>query len=405
MRLTDRAIRAAKPKETPCKLFDGAGLYLLMPAKAKAQQRPAWRFKYRYQNREKLISLGTYPDVSLKQARIAHEDARRLLRAGVDPSVKRQAERVVEIDTFEAIAHEFLNRQQNLLGEDTRAIYLDRLDRFVIPYIGKQSIDAIAAPDVLKVLRRIESRGTHETAHRVRSLCGRVFRYAVATGRAERDPTTDLKGALAPAGNENFPAITDPRRIGELLNAIDGYVGQATVLAALKLAPLLFVRPGELRAAQWAEFDLDGAEWRIPGARMKGSEDHIVPLSRQAIEILNELQLLTGDGTYLFPSLRTNSRPISDGTLNAALRRLGYSAEEMVAHGFRTMASTCLHELGWHSDVIEAQLAHRVPGVRGVYNRSTRIAERRKMMQAWADYLDGLKAGGKVVAIKAGARK
>jgi integrase len=271
----------------------------------------------------------------------------------------------------------------------------------VFPYIGKHPIEALKAADVLKVLRRIESRGTHETAHRVRSLCGRVFRYAVATGRAERDPTADLKGALAPANNENFAAITDPAKVGQLLRAIDGYVGQPTVHAALKLAPLVFVRPGELRAAEWSEFDLDGAEWRIPAERMKAGELHIVPLSSQALEIIADLQLITGDGKYLFPSLRTTSRPISDGTINAALRRLGYSAEEMTGHGFRTMASTLLNEKGWHPDLIELQLAHKDRNkVRAAYNRAERLAERRKMMQSWADYLDGLKAGGKVANIK-----
>src|SRR5690606_19100968 len=227
-----------------------------------------------------------------------------------------------------------------------------RLERFVFPYIGSRPVASIKAADLLSVLRRVEATGKHETAHRTRSLVGRILRYAVATGRAERDVSGDLKGALTPPEPKNFAAITDPRRIGELLRSIDGYIGQPMTHAALKLAPLTFVRPGELRAAEWSEFDPNGAIWRIPGSRLKMGEQHIVPLSRQAVAILRELEVITGDGKFVFPSLRTPTRCMSDNTVNAALRRLGYSKEEMTGHGFRAMASTCLNEQGWHPDVI-----------------------------------------------------
>jgi integrase len=287
---------------------------------------------------------------------------------------------------------------QTRLSEGTRTRDIGRLKRFVFPYIGSKPVATIKAADVLAVLRRIESRRKIESTHRARSLVGRVLRYAVATGRAERDVTGDLRGAIKPLETKNRAAITEPKRIGELLRAIDGYSGQPATHAALKLAPLTFVRPGELRAAEWSEFDLDAAVWRIPGSRMKMGEQHIVPLSRQAVAIVRELEAIA-EGKYLFPSLpfpslRTPARCISDNTVNAALRRLGYSKEEMTGHGFRSMASTCLNEQGWHPDLIELQLAHAERNkVRAAYNRAERLAERKKMMQAWADYLDGLRAG------------
>jgi integrase len=260
------------------------------------------------------------------------------------------------------------------------------------PSLGTMPIIDIKAPDLLAVLRRIESRGTHETAHRVRALFGRVARYAIATGRAERDISADLRGALVPVATRNFPAITEPRRIGELLRAIDGYVGHAPTEYALKLAPLLFVRPGELRRAKWKEFDLGGAEWRIPAERMKMGREHVVPLATQAVTLLRSLREITGAAEYVFPSLRAPSRPISDNTLNAALRRLGFAQDEMTAHGFRSMASTRLNEMGFAGDVIELQLAHMERDeIRAAYNRATRMAERKTMMQTWADYLDGLR--------------
>lgn len=401
MPLTDADIRAAKPRQKPYKLTDGQGMYLLINPDGSRW----WRLKYRVAGREKLVSLGVYGDVSLKRARERRDVARQQLADGIDPSAKRQAERHAAADSFEAIAREWLDLQKTKLDARTLDIYRDRLERLVFPYIGKRPIAGLKAADVLQVLRRIETRGRHETAHRTRSLCGRVFRFAVATGRADRDPTADLKGALAPASNQSFAAITEPARVGALLRALDGYVGQPTVHAALRLAPLVFVRPGELRGAEWPEFDVGRAEWRIPAGRMKAGEQHVVPLSRQAIAIIEDLRPLTGDVRLLFPSLRTTARPISDMTINAALRRLGYTKDEMTGHGFRTLASTLLNEQGWHPDVIELQLAHKERNkVRAAYNRAERLAERRQMMQAWADYLDALKAGGQVVAIRRAAK-
>ena len=269
---------------------------------------------------------------------------------------------------------------------------------FVLPHIGSRAIHKITPADVLAALRPIEARGKHETAHRTKQYVGQIFRYAVATSRAERDTTADLRGALTPATTKNHAAVTDPAAIGALLRAIDSYRGQPVTHAALKLAPLVFVRPGELRQAEWSEINVDAAEWRIPGERMKMGELHIVPLATQAIEILRGMLSLTGTGRFAFPSLRTNDRPMSENTINAALRRLGYSTDEMTAHGFRAMASTCLNEQGWHPDLIELQLAHAERNkVRAAYNRATRLAERKAMMQVWADYLDKLRADTEAV--------
>ena len=392
MHLSDVAIRNAKPKEKPIKLFDRDGLYLLV----KPSGSRLWRLKYRIAGREKLISLGSYPEVSLKVARDRCDEARRLVADGADPSAKRRAERAARADTFEALAREWLEMQGKTLGDRTLQKKTERFEAFVFPYLGKRPISEIKAADVLAVLKRIEARGKHETAHRVRSECGNVFRYAVITGRAERDPTIDLRGAIAAVSRRNRPAIVDPARIGELMRAIDGYRGDVSTEFALKLLPLTFVRPGELRLAEWVEFDLKAAEWRIPAARMKMRELHVVPLSRQAVALFKDLHTLTGDGRYAFPSLRSTERPISDNTINAALRRLGFTGDEMVAHGFRAMASTSLNEQGWHPDLIELQLAHAERNdSRGAYNRAQRLPERRKMMQAWADHLQTLssKAG------------
>ncbi len=397
--LTDVQIRAAKPREKPYKLFDERGLFLLVkPSGARL-----WRFKYAHAGREKLISFGDFRDVPLKRAREKRDEARRLVADGIDPSAQRQAARASQADTLALIAEEFFARQAKKLAARTIDRDLQRLRVFVLPSLGRQPIRTIAAPELLAVLRRIEARGTYETAHRTRSAISRVMRYAIATGRADRDITTDLRGALTPVTTTNFAAITEPKRIAELLRAIDGYVGQPSTAYALKLAPLLFVRPGELRGAEWREFDLDAKEpeWRIPGERMKMGEEHVVPLSTQAVEILRDLHALTGDGRYLFPGLRTHARPISNNTLNAALRRIGFARTEHTAHGFRSMASTRLNEMGFPPDVIELQLAHAERDeVRRAYNRASRLAERRKMMQRWADYLDGLKAGAKVVPIR-----
>lgn len=397
MALSEAAIRAARPKEKAYKLTDGRGLVLLIDPSGGRW----WRLRYRHGGREKQLSLGTYPDVTLKRAREKREEARQLVADGVDPSAKRQAERAARADTFEAIAREFLGMKRKSLAQVTYEKRLKRMEDFLFPKLGGRPIRTIQAQELLAVLKGIEDRGRHETAHRLRADAGQLFRYAIATGRADRDLSTDLRGALAPVVVTNHPAVTDPVQIGALLRAIDGYVGQPSTEYALKLAPLVFVRPGELRQAKWEEFDLEEAIWRIPPERMKMREQHVVPLSSQALALLEDLHAITGPAGYLFPSLRTGARPISENTLNAALRRLGYTHEQMTAHGFRTMASTSLNEQGWHPDVIELQLAHAERDeVRGAYNRAQRLEDRKRMMQAWADYLDGLKAKGAVVPIR-----
>lgn len=397
--LTNIEIRSARPREKAYKLFDGGGLYIeVTPTGGKL-----WRLKFRHDGRENRLALGAHPDTTLKLARERRDDARRLLAAGVDPSHRRQAEKLATSNTFEAVAREWLALQQKKLAPATFAKAVWTLETLVFPYIGSRPIARLGPSDVLKVLKRIEGRGIRETAHRTRQRCAQVFRYAVQTERAERDPTADLRGALAPVVSEHFAAITEPARIGELLRAIDGYAGHIVTAYALKLAPLFFVRPGELRHAEWTEFVLDGHEplWRIPAEKMKMRQQHLVPLAAQALVLLRELRPVTGRGPYVFPSLRSGSRPMSENTVNAALRRLGYAIDEMTGHGFRSLASTCLNEQGYHPDLIELQLAHAERNqARAAYNKAQRLPERRKMMQAWADYLDGLRAGANVVPIK-----
>ncbi len=395
--LTDKALKALKPREKPYKRADEKGLFVIVRPDGAVW----WRFKYRYGGREKGLSFGIYPDTSLKLAREKRDEARKLLAAGNDPSAKRRAEKIAQADTFEGIAREWLKMRKTGLAANTLKAAERRLERWVFPQLGTWPIRTVEPPDVLRVLRRIESFDKHETAHRVRNRISQVFRYAIATGRATRDPTADLKGALAPVPTEHRAAVVTPAEVGGLLRAIESYQGQPAVMYALRLAPMLFVRPGELRAAEWIEIDLDGTVWRIPAAKMKMDERHIVPLSTQAVAILGELKALTGTGRYLFPSLRTTQRCMSENTLNAALRRLGYAKDQQTAHGFRTIASTLLNELGFPPDLIELQLAHKPRDkVRAAYNRAERLAGRRAMMQAWADYLEGLKTGAKVTAIR-----
>jgi integrase len=397
--LTNTAIRSARPRDKAYKLFDGGGLYIeVIPTGGKL-----WRLKFRHDGRENRLALGAHPDTTLKLARERRDEARRLIAAGIDPASRRQAEKLATANTFEAVAREWLALQEKKLAPATYAKAVWTLETLVFPYVGSSPIAKLGPYDVLKVLKRIEGRGTHETAHRTRQRCAQVFRYAVQTERAERDPTADLRGAHAPVVSEHFATITEPVKIGELLRAIDGYTGHIVTACALKLAPLVFVRPGELRHAEWTEFDLDGHEpqWRIPAAKMKMRAQHLVPLASQAVALLRELQPVTGRGRYVFPSLCGGSRPMSENTVNAALRRLGYSTEEMTGHGFRSLASTCLNEQGYHPDLIELQLAHAERNqIRSAYNKAQRLPERRKMMQAWADYLDGLRAGGNVVPIR-----
>jgi integrase len=395
-KLTPFAIKAAKPG----KHFDGGGLYLQV-----APSGSYWRMKFRYGGKEKLLSFGVYPEVSLGEARKRRDEERALLRAGRDPAAEKQAAKlrakISTANTFGAIAEEWLDKQRVKLAEvtATKAVWLLGM----ASSLNKRPIAEIEAPDVLAVLRTIEAAGHHETARRVKQRIGQVFRYAIATGRATRDPTPDLRGALTPVVSTPRAAITDPNAVANLLRAIDGYTGQPATHAALRLAPLVFARPGNLRAMEWTELDLDAAEWRIPAGKMKMREAHVVPLSSQAVAILRELQPLTGSGRYVFPSLRTRQRPMSENTVNAALRRLGYDKDTMTGHGFRAMASTRLNEMGWSPDVIERQLAHAERNtVRAVYNRAQYMAERRKMMQVWADYLDNLRIGGNVIPIKRG---
>lgn len=329
-------------------------------------------------------------------ARECRDEAKTLLAKGIDPSEhKKERHKLVEAiteNTFEAIAREWHAKNKDTWVPKHGKIILSRMQKDIFPFIGSQPISTIKAPDILAIARRIEARGAIEYAHRSIQYCGKVFRYAIATARAEHNPAADLRGALPPRRPKHHASITDPRKVGELLRAIDHYHGSFGVTCALRLAPYVFLRPGELRNAQWHEFDFDKAEWRIPAERMKMREQLLVPLSRQSLHILEELRAVTGSGKYLFPSLTSSLRPISENTLNQALRRLGYSGDEMTSHGFRSMASTLLNELGWNRDAIERQLAHAERSeVRAAYNFAEFLPERRKMMQAWADYLDELR--------------
>jgi integrase len=401
MALSDTAVRNAKPKDKPFKLYDLDGLYLLVaPSGGKL-----WRQKYRHAGKEKLLALGAYPEVSLKDARERRDAARIQVAQGLDPAQLRREQKVAQVEevtgSFETVAREWIAKAGPHWSAGHAQTLSTRLARDVFPWLGAKPVGAITAPELLTCLRRIESRGAIETAHRVKQTCGQVFRYAIATGRAVRDPAADLRGALAPVKPTHHASITEPKAAGGLLRAIEGYQGHLVTRCALRLAPLVFVRPGELRQAEWTEFNLDGAEWRIPAARMKMGEQHIVPLSRQALELLREMWALTGRGRYVFPSARSPERPMSNNAVLAALRRLGYGKDEMTGHGFRSMASTLLNEQGWNRDAIERQLAHGERNqVRAAYNYAEYLPERRKMMQAWADYLDKLRAGADVIPLR-----
>jgi integrase len=397
--LTEVEIRKLKSAEKPRKLFDGGGLYLLVNPNGSRW----WRLKYRVDGKEKLISLGTYPTVSLKDARLRRDEARVQLSKGIDPSLQRRAKGLAADDTFEAIAREWYKKFSHAWVPAHGDRILRRLVRDIFPWLGSKPIATISAPQLLACLRRIESRGAVETAHRALQNCGQVFRYAVATGRAERDPSRDLRGSLPPVKERHHASITEPTAIGALLRAIDGYQGSIVTKSALQLAPLVFVRPVELRTAEWSEIDLDAAEWRIPAGKMKMREKHVVPLSKQAVAILKTLEPVTSKRSiYVFPSVRSVERPMSENTVLAGLRRLGYGIGEMTGHGFRSMASTLLNEQGWHRDAIERQLAHAErDNVRAAYNYAEHLPERRRMMQAWANYLDLLRDDAtKVVPIK-----
>ena len=400
MPLTDTAIRKAKPRDKPRKLYDSRGLYLeIAPRGTKA-----WRFKYRFADKEKRISMGIYPEVSLKLARERRDDSRKLLARDIDPSAYRKAQKQSKRqwarNSFEAVAAEWLAKHSpNWCASYARRLERD-LGRDIFPRIGAKPVAELTAPELLAALRRIEARGTLDTAHRTLQVCGRVLRYAVATGRAERDVSGDLRGAFPPVKRKHFPAITDPKEVGPLLRLLDGYPGTLPVRCALRLVPLLFVRPGELRKAEWADIDLDGAEWRYTAT--KTDTPHVVPLARQAVEILRELHPVTGHHRYVFPNARyrQRDRTMSNTTFWGAFRALDIPPERMTPHGFRAMARTILDEvLGFRPDFIEHQLAHRVRDPNGrAYNRTAFLPERRVMMQAWADYLDRLRAGEEIEA-------
>ena len=392
MALKDLHVRTAKPREKPYKLFDERGLFVIINPTGKKW----WRFRYSFNGKEKLLSLGTYPDVSLDDARQRREEARKLLAKEIDPGENRKAQKASKnerlANSFEVVTREWYAKHSvNWVSTHGERI-IRRFERDIFPWLGERAIADITPPDLLAVVRRIENRGALETAHRALANCGQVFRYAIATSRATRDPSGDLRGALPPVKGEHFAAVTEPNQVAELLRTFDSYQGTLTVTCALRLAPLLFVRPGELRNAEWKDIDFDTTEWRYTVT--KTDTPHIVPLATQAISILRELYALTGTGRYVFPGARSNDRPMSDNAILAAMRRMGISKDEMSGHGFRAMARTILDEiLHQPVDLIEHQLAHAVKDPNGrAYNRTKHLPERHKMMQRWADYLDELKS-------------
>lgn len=403
MALTDTFVKNAKPSgsATGDKHTDGLGLYLHVKEAGKY-----WRMNYRFLGKQKTLALGVYPAVSLAKARQRRDKARELLADNIDPSTakreEKQAQTIAAANTFEAVARVWLAKSAATRAASTQGKVTTWLEKNVFPAIGKMPITTIGPRDVLAAVRKMEERGAIDSAHRVKQICGQVFRFAVADGMAERDVTTDLRGALAAVPAGHFPAITEPKEAGGLMRSIFAYTGHPCTVAALKLTPLVFVRPGELRTAEWAEINLDAAEWRIPGSKMKMKMDHLVPLSAQAVEILRGVHPITGHGRFVFPSMRTGERPMSENTINAALRGMGYSKDVHTAHGFRAMARTMMDEvMGERVDLIEHQLAHAVKDTNGrAYNRTAHLPARRELMQRWADYLDKLRIGGEVIPFK-----
>ncbi|MCD9026649.1 integrase arm-type DNA-binding domain-containing protein [Luteimonas sp. BDR2-5] len=404
MPLTDTAIRKTKPGPKPRKLYDAKGLYLLLRPDGSRW----WRWKYRrpVTGKENTLSLGVYPDTGLADARAKRDEARKLLANGVDPGEHRRAEKAAgkerAANSFEVVAREWIAKQKSGWVESHASRIELRLKNDVFPWLGGRPVADIGARELLTTLNRVVDRGAVESAHRILQNCSQVFRYAIITARADRNPAEDLRGALPPVKPTHRAAITQPKRIGELLRAIDAYKGSLVTKCALRLAPHVFLRPGELRQAEWEEFDLDVAEWNIPPEKMKMRSAHLVPLSTQALAILREIEPLTGGGKYVFPSARTADRPMSDNAVLAALRRMGFSKDEMSGHGFRAMARTVLDEvLNVRPDYIEHQLAHAVKDPNGrAYNRTAHLHERVLMMQEWGDYLDILKAGDNVVPFR-----
>lgn len=394
MSLSDAVCRSLKPSARLYKRSDGEGLqFWVQPNNSKL-----WRLAYRFGGKQKSLSLGIYPVVTLADARKGRDQAKKLLAKGIDPSVARKT---TKANTFQNVAEEYMDQQRKKERAASTLKKLEWLLSFAYPFLGAKPIADIRPPEVLDVLRKVESRGRYETACRLRSIIGSIFRFAIATGRAEIDPTSSLRGTLAKPAPKHRPAITNPNAFGALLGAIDGFDGQPTTLAGLKLMALLFPRPGELRAAEWSEFDLDAAVWAIPAQRTKMRRIHRVPLSKQAIVVLKELEQVTGNGRLVFPSVRTGLKPISENTLNAALRCLGYTKDQATSHGFRASASTLLNESGeWNADAIERQLAHiENNDVRRAYARGEHWDERVRMMQWWADHIDNLKIVGKIIAM------
>ncbi|MFM9437416.1 integrase [Janthinobacterium sp. CG_23.3] len=401
MALTDMFVRQVKPtKPAGDKHADGGNMYLLVKESGKY-----WRMDYRYIDKRKTLALGVYPAVSLAQARKRRDDARKLLADGIDPGqAKRddkQTKAIASAHTFESVARQWLSKVAASRSASTQDKVTAWLEHDVFPFIGSMPISTIKPRDVLAAVQKIEARGAIDSAHRVKQVCGQIFRFGVAIGLVERDVTADLRGALSAVVKSNHAAITEPKQAGALMRAIFDYNGYPAAVAALKLAPLLFVRPGELRTAEWAEIDLDAAEWRIPAIKMKMKVEHLVPLCVQAVAILRGLHPMTGDGKYVFPSLRSKAC-MSENTINAALRGMGYAKEVMTGHGFRAMARTIMDEvLGERVDLIEHQLAHAVKDVNGrAYNRTAHLPARREMMQRWADYLDKLRIGADVIPLR-----
>lgn len=392
MKLTDNKIRNLKPREKQYKVSDGKNLFLIITPNGSKY----WRYKYIFNEKEKTLAIGVYPNITLSQAREKRNEAKQQLANGNDPSFIKQTKQLIRKqtaqNTFEAVAREWHSKFLSKWSEKYAIKTVDRLEKNIFPWIGNKPISEVTSMELLKLLQKIEARGARETAHRVLQICGQIFRYAIVTAKVEIDPSAALKGALEPVPKNHYASITNPEEIGKLLRSIDSYNGYLVTKYALKLSALLFVRPGELRAAEWSEFNFDNAEWRIPAAKMKMKSVHIVPLSTQAIAILRQLQQITGQQKYLFPGLVNSYRPMSDNTITCALRRLGYTSNEMTAHGFRSMACTILNEQGWNRDAIERQLAHMERNhIRAAYNYAEYLTERRKMMQEWADYLEKLK--------------
>ncbi len=393
-KLTATEVKQAKPGDKLLKLADGGGMYL----QVHTNDARYWRYDYRYASKRKTLALGVYPEVSLKEAREKHQEARDKLRQGIDPGEVRKVEKLTRhlaaAESFEAVAREWFNQVMPEKSTSYRERTARILDKDLYPYLGNRPISSVTAPELLATLRRIESRGANDIAHRAKQTAGQIFRYAVATGRAERDPSGDLKGALkARRKKKHHAAIIDPAEVGRLLVAMNGFQGSLVVKTALLLSPLLFQRPGEIRAMEWSEINWNEARWEIPAEKMKMSQPHIVPLSAQALGLLRELQRHTGRGRYVFPSARGASRCLSENGVRVALRTLGYDNDTITPHGFRAMARTLLDEvLDYRVDWIEHQLAHAVKDPNGrAYNRTAHLDGRARMMQEWADYLEGLK--------------